>query len=155
MERIEAAISEITESQPTEQPHALVAGRPVRQYLQLIIGPVFLSLVVLAAAEFTVVFSGFEWLVYAIIFGYLGWALHARQPACIWQSAFAGAASGFWLGFMIALFRFILQPKVYLFFEIITWPIMLSLIGFSVAGVAYWLASGSYKNFNLLNVIKK
>ncbi|MFA6198360.1 MAG: hypothetical protein WC734_04395 [Patescibacteria group bacterium] len=155
MEKTESTVNEITTAQAAEAPQTVVAGRPVRQYLQLIIGPVFLSLVVLAAAEFTEVFPGFEWLVYLVIFSYLGWALYSRQPARIWQSAFAGAASGFWLGFMIALFRFIIHPKVYLFFEIITWPIMLSLIGFAIAGAAYWLASGEFRNFKLLNLIKK
>jgi hypothetical protein len=154
MNNFESSV-EVGTDRPVEAPETRVAGRPVRQYLQLIIGPVFLTLLVLAAAEFTDVFVGFEWLVYVVIFGYIGWAVHSRQPAHIWQSAFAGAASGFWLGFMIALFRFIIHPKVYLFFEIITWPILLSLIGFGLAGATYWLTSGEVKHFKLLPLIKK
>ncbi|MFA5107862.1 MAG: hypothetical protein WC497_06115 [Patescibacteria group bacterium] len=121
---------------------AIVAGKPLSDYLRLIMKPVLVALALLMASEFTDVFPYFNLLIMTGLFVYLGLAARSRTfhtEASIIAGGFAGGV----LGLVYAFFRFIVHLKFPMFFQMITDPVMLAVLGMILTGLVNWLVTES------------
>lgn len=121
---------------------AVLSGQPLSAYLRLILKPILVALALLMASEFTDVFPYFSFLILAALFIYLGLAATGRGFKTE-ASLIAGGFTGGVLGLAYAFFRFIVHLKFSMFFQIITEPIMLAVLGMLLAGLVGWLMTES------------
>lgn len=129
---------------PTNE--AIIAGQPLSFYLKAIIRPVLVSLGVLVIAEFTESILYLDWIVIICASSFISLALIRKKEIEAIHSLAAGAFSGVLIGLIISLFRFFIHFKVYLFFQIITLPIMFAVLSMLIAGSIFWLVKEKTKS---------
>lgn len=120
---------------------AMISGRPLSFYLKVVLRPVLISLGVIFIAEFAEVYSYVYWIVLFGLFSYVGWVIAKHKSTSMIHSIIAGGISGALVGFLSGVYKFIIHLKFYQFFQIITEPILLALLGVAFAGGVCWLFS--------------
>lgn len=133
----------------------LIAGQTIRAYFGMIALPVAVAIFAVVAVQFADLQSYVDWLVYAIVAGYIGWQVSQRSGAVRAQAMTAGAMGLAMVALTGAVAQFVAVPRVYHFFAIITEPMLLTVVGGVVAGAMFWLMKDGMKKMNTLQLNKK
>ncbi|MDP3964677.1 MAG: hypothetical protein Q8Q20_03420 [bacterium] len=125
-------------SKGSQETDAFIAERPVSWYVKSVMRPAIAAIALLVGAEFTEAIPMLDWIVALAVSMYLGWRVANQPKAGIIHSIVAGGFGGAIIGFSVSVFRFILHLEFYRFFEMITAPITLAVVGMLLAGTIAW-----------------
>lgn len=117
----------------------LIAGRTVGFYVRsagipVLFGSVLGAVTIIIEAPMEVL-----WAIYVVLFAAVGWHLVRNDNASAPQGMVLGAATGVLTGLIVAIIRLLTFRTFYYFFNLITDPILLGLLGAGVASLTVWV----------------
>lgn len=134
-----------------------LAGKRISYYFNLFKWPVLVALLAEIILIITNQLVVYLWFVNLLLFVSLAtWAKFVNNLR-LGQTIILGICAGFILGFLVSLFKLIWWHKLYLFFNVVTETMIVTMTGLLLSGGTYLLISREYrkKEESLFNFIKK
>lgn len=134
-----------------------LAGKRISYYFNLFKWPVLVALL----AEIILIIINqpnvYLWFVNLLLFVSLTVWVKYVYNLRLGQTIILSVCAGFILGFLVALFKLIWWHKFYLFFNVVTETMMVTMAGLLLSGGTYLVISKEYrkKEESLFNFIKK
>jgi len=130
-----------TSTPPSTHPdqQAFIAQRDVAFYFRVVRLPALLAMVLGSIAVVAETPIEVFWAVAVISFAWLGWRLVHSHQATLQQGLAAGTLAGALIGFVVAVVRLVKERVFFYFFNIVTDPILIGLLGAGVVALTIWI----------------
>ena len=142
-------MEEIKESKTENSSQGVLAGRPLNFYFKIVVWPAIILAVVEIAASFIwdINILVLNLFLDILLFIGLSWYFIRTYQAKQIQVIILSVISGLIIGFLWAIFRLIWEHKFYLFFNLITEPLITALAGLLISAASYLFFTREYRKY--------